>query len=107
MKDANTSIEDLTIGLLHEYGYFGINDSVIVQSFQENSIQYVAERTEFPVSFLSSAPLSDSTLERYFYNVYCSNVNSNHCQSLLDWLLNIFRKMLLIKGGTILLSMIL
>ena len=60
-KNANTTIEDLVLAVLHENGYKSNTDPCFVQTFSIESIQYMSTRTSLPLVFLMGSNLTDIT----------------------------------------------
>lgn len=76
VTQANTTFEDLTIDLFHEYGYFDDNDPVVIQSFFPQSVLYIGQQSSLAVSFLSAVPLPNSTLETLSQVCYAIGVTA-------------------------------
>ncbi|ELU07548.1 hypothetical protein CAPTEDRAFT_94489 [Capitella teleta] len=49
LKDANTTFEDILLDVLTSHGYTEPNHPCFIQSFNENSIRYMSERTRLPL----------------------------------------------------------
>jgi glycerophosphoryl diester phosphodiesterase len=64
LQEANTTFEDLLVDVLHQYGYQEPRDPCFIQSFNENSLRYMSERTDLPLIMLGvSALASDDRLD--------------------------------------------
>ena len=58
----NTTMEDILLEALEKYGYAQKTSPCFVQSFSEESLRYMANRTELPMVFLTPVTLTDGKL---------------------------------------------
>lgn len=71
VKDANTTFEDLLLAALRGFGYDDARSPCFLQSFSEDSLRYMADRSPLPaVMLLPPIPISDDALARYAVFAY-------------------------------------
>ena len=59
----NTTMEDILLEALERHGYNMKSSPCFIQSFLESSLEYMANRTELPLVFLTKVALPDQKLE--------------------------------------------
>ena len=55
-------MEDLVLNILHSSGYTSSNQNCLLQTFDMNSVQYLATHTSLPLVFLAETPFSFDAL---------------------------------------------
>ena len=77
IKDANTTFEDLLLDVVHQHGYTETTDPCFIQSFNEDSIRYMSERTNLPIVYLTGT-VTNNKLEDLSQFCYGIGTNRNN-----------------------------
>ncbi|XP_078481944.1 uncharacterized protein LOC100183504 isoform X1 [Ciona intestinalis] len=65
LLDQNTTMEDLLLTSLEKHGYVTPTSPCFIQSFEPNSLRYLANKTELPLIFLVNIPITDTKLTEF------------------------------------------
>ena len=98
LRKANTTFEDLLVGILHKHGYHEKDAPCYVQSFSEDSIRALAKKTKLPLVMLYEWPIANEEAKLKSLSSICDGiglwknmiipVHNNYLQSTTDLVTN-------------------
>uniref|UniRef100_H2YK22 glycerophosphodiester phosphodiesterase n=1 Tax=Ciona savignyi TaxID=51511 RepID=H2YK22_CIOSA len=80
LEAENTTMEDILLASLEKYGYVNANSPCFIQSFDENSLRYMANKTELPLIILNPLLLTDQKMTELA--VFCYGIGPSKSEIL-------------------------